>query len=289
MGVMLTASGKISIHHGVLMKSKTFIMALVLVLLFTSACQAGPDPAAIQATSAAGIAAALKETAAAASPTPLPPTSTLEPTATRTPKPSPTPTITPTPGPFSYSDDFSSMNTTAWSQCDKCSWKDDQLILGPYDPGKNAGENLNFVLCTACGKHKYYRMSVDATFLDGQVDRYFGILAPISADHVYYMGISPYQFAIVRDYDYSANLAKNLKTSGSGLVKAGAATNHFEIEVKPAKNSNLVDIYYSLNGKTYYVLTGRKAEESMVGLGMSFHSVTVAYDNFEYIVLEPGQ
>jgi len=178
------------------------------------------------------------------------------------------------------------MNTTAWSQCDKCSWKDGQLILGPYDPGKNAGENLNFVLCAACNKHKYYRMSVDVTFLDGQVDRYFGILAPFTADHIYYMGISPYQLAIVRDYDYSAGLLKTLTSSSGRLVKPGAATNHFEVEVKPASDSNLVDIYYSLNGKTYYVLNSRKAEESLVGLGMSYYSVTVAYDNFEYIVLD---
>lgn len=260
-------------------------LVLTLALLVTCACRLTPDATAIAATMVAQTVAAATPTESA-SPTPIPPTSTPEPTATKTPLPSATPTITPTPGPFSFKDDFSTRNKRSWSVCDQCEWKDDQLIVGPFAPGNNAGENLNFILCEVCEKHKYYHMAVDVIFVEGQVDRFFGVLGPMTEDHIYYLGISPYQAAVVRDYDYSAGYMKTLTTNTNGLVKAGKAVNHFEITVKPGTNPALIDIYYALNGKTFYTLTGRNAEESMVGLGMSFHSVTVAYDNFEYEELE---
>ena len=158
--------------------------------------------------------------------------------------------------------------------------------MGPFDPGTNAGDDLNFVLCEVCDKHTYYHMAVDITFVEGQVDRLFGILGPVTEDHVYLLGISPWQAAFVMDYDYTAGYVKPLYRKMSSVVKAGKATNHFEVTVKPGTNSALMDVYFALNGNTFYVLSGRKAEESMVGLGMDFHSETAAYDNFEYEELE---
>lgn len=272
------------------MKRIALILIVLLAFLGLSACRMGPDTAALAGTMVAQTEAAITQTAVAASPTPLPPTSTVTPTATKTPRPSPTPSITPTPGPFSYTDDFSEKKARAWSSCDKCDWKDGEMIFGPFIAGSNPGENLNFVICDICGERKFYKMSVDVTFVDGQVDRFFGVIGPVSKDHIYYMGLSPFQAAVVRDYDYSVGLLKPLANDTQGLVKAGKATNHLEIIVKPAANNPaLMDVYFMLNGKNFYVLTGRKAEKSMVGLAMSFHSVTVAYDNFYYEEIEVGK
>jgi hypothetical protein len=266
---------------------KRLFLFLVMALLATCACRLTPPNATdIASTMVAQTAAAITQTAEAASPTPLPPTSTPQPTATITPLPSATPSITPTPGPFSFADDFSTKNKRSWSTCDQCEWKDGQFIVGPFPPGNNADENLNLIVCEVCEKHKYYHMAVDATFVEGQVDRFFGVVGPITEDHIYYLGISPWQAAVVLHYDYSAGYVKPLFTKMSTLVKASKATNHFEITVKPGSNPALVDVYYALNGNTFYVLTSLNAEESMVGLGMNFHSMTVAYDNFEYEELE---
>lgn len=261
-------------------------LAVVLLLIGLSACGSGTAPIAATATTQA---------VATATATPLPsntptPTNTLIPT--NTPMPTNTPTITPTPGPFSYTDDFSSQNQEAWPFCDACEWKDGQLILGPYDPGSNAGENLNYVICSTCGLRTYYRMSVDVTFVDGQVDRYFGTVAPAISDgfqwkQIYYYGLSPWQFYIVRNYDYEKGLASNLKSSQSSLINASTQTNRLTIETKPSGKQGKMDVYYSMNGKTVYVISGIDAEPSMVGLGMSFHSTTVAYDNFEYLETAP--
>jgi hypothetical protein len=273
---------------------KTRFLILVLAILILSACQAAPDPVVVAATAAA-------QTAAAASPTPLPtetpvpPTAThtaIPPTATNTPVP-PTATKTPVPptetaipGPFTFKDDFSKKDVETWAKCEKCEWREGQLILGPFEPGSNAGESLNFVLCATCGQRIYYRMAVDVTFVDGQVDRYFGIVGPVTQEHIYYAGLSPWQFFTVRDYDFKAQIVKNLKSAENSLVKASKATNHFEVVVKPASSKGSVDIFFSLNGQSIYVVYDKPATESFVGLGMSFHSVAVAYDNFEYEELE---
>ena len=49
----------------------------------------------------------------------------------------------------------------------------------------------------------------------------------------------------------------------------------------------MVDYYISLNGGVVYVIYARPAIPTEVGLAMSFHSVTVSYDNFTFIEIEP--
>jgi len=259
------------------MKTKTFLPSLILLLvLIIGACAPvttpTPDPTA---------------TPLLPSPTPVPPTATATITSTATPLPTDTPTITPTPGPVSIKDDFSSQSDI-WEDCEKCVWQDGQLILGPYDPGNNLGESLNFVLCSGCGEHKYYRVAVDATFVDGQVDRFFGLLAPIffnsggQYDRLFYLGLSPWQYYTIRDYNYDDGEIKQLAFKNSSAVKPGRATNRFEITVNPGNSDVTVDVTFYLNGKSLYTFPSLKATPSWVGLGMSFHSTTVAYDNFEY-------
>ena len=226
------------------------------------------------------------------SPVPITETSTLVPTETLVP--TDTPTITPTLGPVSIKDDFSAKNESNWPDCDKCEWKDGQLYLGPYDPGSNLNESLNLLVCSGCGEHMYYRMSVDATFIDGQVDRYFGILTNIifgennEPKRLNYLGISPFQAYTIRDYNNEIQDIKFLaRKSSAGAVKPGRATNHFEVIVQPAAKDGNVDIYFKLNDSQIYVYYTQPAESTWVALGMSFHSVTVAYDNFEYEELPP--
>jgi len=47
-----------------------------------------------------------------------------------------------------------------------------------------------------------------------------------------------------------------------------------------------VDVYFRVNNAVMYVLYSQPALPTQAGLGMSFHSMTVAYDNFAYEEIE---
>lgn len=222
--------------------------------------------------------------------TPIP-TSTETPTPTPSPVPSNTPTITPTPGPFSYSEDFSASNSVSNFSCDKCRVQDGELLFGPFSPENNLGEQFSLIVCEACNAHTYYRVSVDATYVDGPTDRFFGVTALIDADanqlnRLVYLGTSTWQVYTIRDYDYKNSLLKELNSNISGYIYPTTATNHLVIEVKPAAQPNLVDVYFTINGGVLYVLYSQPAVPTVAGLGMSFHSMTVAFDNFLYEEIE---
>jgi hypothetical protein len=230
---------------------------------------------------------------ASVTPTPTePPTATPTPTASATPTPSRTPTITPTPGPFTYVDDFSSWNAHAWTLCAECAVKDGMLHFGPFTPENNMGEQFNLIVCTVCGRHTFYRLSVDVTYLDGPTDRFYGLIGYVFSgddnylDRVLYLGISTWQVYVVRDYNYADGVLEELD-SDYGRLNPGRATNRIAIEIKPSAQPNLADVYFSINNTLTYVLYSQPAEPSEAGLGMSFHSMTVAFDHFEYEEIRP--
>jgi len=223
----------------------------------------------------------------------LTPTATATETPTLTPSPIPTdtPTITPTPGPFSFSDDFSNVNTIGNYSCTKCTVKDGRLVFGPFDPADNLGEQFSLIVCETCGKHTYYRVSVDATYMEGPTDRFFGLTALVNAtsnklDRVVYFGTSTWQVYAIRDYDYKNGILNELTQSLTGYLNPGVATNHIVIEVKPSAQPNLVDVYFTINNGLLYVLYSQPAEPTLSGMGMSFHSMIVAFDNFLYEEIE---
>lgn len=236
---------------------------------------------------------------AAVEPTALPPTAipqptAIPPTATTVPTETAVPTSTPKPGPVSIKDDFSSRDAGLWpAECFRCDWSGGALVLGPYRPGTNPENSMNYIICEGCGAHSYFRVAVDATFMDGQVDRYFGLIAPLfrredgTASRLYYMGLSPWQFMTIRDYDLTRDLIKNVVTKSSGAVRAGKLTNRLEIIVKPAEQNGMVDLFFNMNGQTVGVVYSQPASAAWAALGMSFHGTTVAYDNFEYEELIP--
>ena len=178
------------------------VTLLVLCTLLLSAC--GSNASQLAATYVAGTMAAVPPTIPPSS-TPLP-SDTPVPTYTHTPTPLPsntptvtdtrtpttTPTVTRTPGPFSFFDDFAS-DSGGWENCELCLWKDGALVMGPYEPASVLHKNY----CTGCGSHMYYKIAVDATFIDGQVDRFFGVFVGDANGKQYYFGISPWQFYII--------------------------------------------------------------------------------------------
>lgn len=221
------------------------------------------------------------------------PTSTPTETPTQTPSPVPsnTPTITPTPGPFTYAEDFSSSRSLDNFICDRCKIENGQLVFGPFDPENNLGEQFNFVICDLCGKHTYYRISVDATYLEGPTDRFFGLTALIDAtpsrlNRVIYLGTSTWQIYVIRDYDYKNGILNELNSNLSGYINPGVYTNRLMIEVKPSTQPDLVDVYFTINGGILYVFYSQPAVPTLAGLGMSFHSMTVAFDNFLFEEIE---
>jgi len=270
------------------------IILCSFIALLMSAC--GPNAEQLAVTSAA-------ETSAAASPTPLPtntptptpvptdtpvptntPVPTDTPTATKTPIPTNTPTITPTPGPFSFYDDFTT-DTGGWENCDGCVWTNGTLVMGPYDPSSFFHSNY----CTACEDNNFYRMAVDVTFIDGEVDRFFGVVFAEGQNDSYYLGISPWGFYTIARWHWDSEYWEELAFEQSNAVVGSYGTNHIEISVQPASNGNYADYYIYLNDTLIKVIYTLPVEPTWVGLAMDYHAQVAAYDNWEYVVIEPEE
>jgi hypothetical protein len=212
--------------------------------------------------------------------TPIP-TDTPTTIPTDTPLPTDTPPITPTPGPFSFIDDFS-VDNGGWEKCEECSWENGGLLMGPFPPTSNFHKNY----CTACGQRSYYSISVDANFIDGQVDRFFGVFVGDINGKQYYFGISPWQLYIIGQHTDEGDSWEILDGAWSGIVNASYATNHFEVTIQPAYQPNTADYIFSLNGTTVYIIYGVPIRPSKAGLAMDWHAVTTNYDNWEYLEIE---
>ena len=269
-----------------------FLILFSFLTLLISACGANKQDQA--ATSAA-------ETIAAASPTspptdtptptekptdtPVPtdtPTSTRTPTSTITRRPTNTPTITPTPGPFSFSDDFST-GIDNWEECEGCVWEDGTLVMGPFDPSAFFHRNY----CTACEGNTYYHMEVDATFVDGQVDRFYGIIFADSETDMYFLGVSPWGYYIVAQFHYDDKYWDTIKFTESSAVVGSYGTNHREVSVQPSNDPKFADYMLYLNDTLITAIYTRPVASSWVGFYVDYHAQVVAYDNFQYIVIEP--
>ena len=205
------------------------------------------------------------------------------PTPTETPLPSDTPFPSATPGPFILYDDFTA-DTGNWEDCELCTWQNNALTMGPF-PASN--EEMHMNLCSGCGSRTTYHYFVDGTFVDGQVDRFFGIVFGVSESTGYYLGISPWQFYIIAEYQVDGDWWEVREMEWSGAVNASYATNNFEIFVQPGSQAGMVDILLYLNSQPIYTFYNRPATESMVGLAMNFHDVTVKYDNLIYEEILP--
>ena len=221
--------------------------------------------------------------APSATPTPTPteiPSAT--PTPTATPLPSNTPTSTATPGPFILVDDFA-MDRGDWEDCQFCTWENDALTMGPFPP---SSEDVHVNLCTGCGEYTTYHMSVDGTFVDGQVDRFFGIVFGMSETSGYYLGISPWQFYVLLQYHPDGNWWEGIDFQYSGIVKPGYGTNTFAVRMQPGAQAGTVDMFVYLNDTLIFTRYNQPPLRTQVGLAMNFHDLTVRYDNFIFEEIE---
>jgi hypothetical protein len=268
------------------MNTKRTIFCVLFVLILVG-CQAGPSAEQLASTSVAQTAAAASPTppptntplptataAATATPTltPVPPTATPVPTWT----PRPTATIVPSATPGPLVDDFSTLGP-AWAKCDGVKVEDGRLLMGPYE----ASSTFNSCECATCKAYTTYRFSVDATYVEGQVDRDFGVQME-NDKFVIYVGISPWQAYSISKYDWTTERWTQLTFKWSSLVKASKGTNHLEIEAKPSTKAGQVDIYIKINGTVAYVLYGQEALPSIPAFGVAWHAMGVAFDNFSY-------
>lgn len=271
------------------MKQKAFLLSIFVLVFAVSACQSGGPSAQEMAETM------VAETAAAASPTPLPPTETpIPPTATITPTlpPTETPTITLTPtpeGPLVFNDDFSVDNKN-WKGCSNCRVQDGVLLMGPYDARGDGYDQSDSAICVACGKKTYFRMAVDVTFVEGFTDRLYGLLIGEGKKYQTMVGISPLQFALIARYDYQKQKWDIINASTENVynqhVKPGKLVNRIEIVMSPA-GAGQADLTMKLNGIVSFVAYKIDAEPAEVGLYLDWHSIGVAYDNFEFEELVP--
>lgn len=155
--------------------------------------------------------------------------------------------------------------------------------MGPYDP--SSFFHINY--CTGCMDSPFYRMAVDVTFIEGEVDRFFGVIFADGNDYVYYLGISPWGFYTIDRWHWEQSYWENMSFAQSDAVFGSYATNHIEVIVQPAADPEYADYYIYLNDNLVKVIYTMKVEPTWVGLGMNYHAQVAAYDNWEYVVIEP--
>lgn len=276
---------------------KLKILLFVLLLLLLTGCELPFGPSGPSAEELAETYVA--QTADAASPTPLPtdtplPTSTFTatstnteiPTDTNTPEPpTETPTDTPIPGPITYYDDFET-DTGNWSNCTVCEWADSMLYMGPY-PVKDSYEAY-YAICEACGTPTYYRVAVDATYVEGPTDRGFGFLLNSNSDGFFDMEITTWQVWGIWVYDAQYNTwSASPGWMFTGALRASYGTNHIQVRVEPTGNPGYATVFFDVNGSNVKVLYNFRVEPGDVGLLVGFHSIGVVFDNFEFEEIEP--
>jgi hypothetical protein len=151
-------------------------------------------------------------------------------------------------------------------------------VFGPFEPENNLGEQFNMVVCNVCGEHMYYLVSVDATYLEGPTDRFFGLTALIDATsthwyRILYLGTSTWQVYAIRDYDYKNSALKELNANLSGYINPGVSSNHLIIEVKSSSQPNLVDIDFTINGRSDVcaLFTARSTYPGRIGHELSLY------------------
>jgi hypothetical protein len=265
---------------------KLFIILFASSIVLAGCGQATPDANAINT--------AIAQTAAAESPkleltdtlvpppvaTEIPPTETeLPPTDTLVPA------ITPTSGPIYVTDDFSS-DTGIWSGCDECEWKGGALIMGPY-PASNRADAY-YTICEPCGVTSNYRMAVDATFYEGASDRGFGFLVYLADDYYVTFELATWQVAGLFKYEPGTMAWSELiPWQWKGFINPGRQTNRIEIIVQDSQSIGKSDITIKINGKVLALYSGIGIEPTVVGLEVGWHSIGIAFDNFEFEELEP--
>jgi hypothetical protein len=192
-----------------------------------------------------------------------------------------TPSITPTAGPYLFQDDLSRAST-AWLDCDYCTFRDGVLHLGPY-PIEGAYLQHN-VVCAPCGAARHYRMAVDVNFAEGVSDRGFGLLLRQTDEFMLTMEITPWQTVDVWRLDFETGAWEWINGYFSGLVRPNQQRNRIETEIRPALSGSGMtsDIYIKVNGKTVFVVYNQPAEIGLVGLTLYGHSSEVVFDNFEF-------
>jgi hypothetical protein len=226
--------------------------------------------------------------------------STPRPSPSRTPAPSATPPVTPTAmpptasptasptlGPIVFMDDFAESSEN-WLNCRGCEWADGRLLMGPYPPG--ATIERSSTACGPCADSSRFRIAVDVTHVEGQTDRGYGLGFWWDEQGLWSFEISPlFLLTVGFRYDLIADTVEitnpNPEQLLSGLVKPGYATNRLEIRVEPA-GADTADVYFRVNDRNAFVLYNRPLRTGRVGLVVGFHSIRVAFDNFEFEQLD---
>jgi hypothetical protein len=222
-------------------------------------------------------------------PTQPPPTDTglpaLPPTIALPPAPAtPTRAPQPPPGPIVFQDGFA-FDQGAWSGCDYCSIRDGALHFGPC-PISGAFIQ-HYAVCDACGQPITYRMSVDATYGEGDSEpgRGFGFLLRATADYILIVEINPFQSIDVWRLEANADAWDWVNGVMSGAVSPGRSSNHVGVEATRSQ-TNTINIAIRVNETTPLIVYNQPADPGWVGLTLYGHTLEVVFDNFEFEELE---
>jgi hypothetical protein len=200
----------------------------------------------------------------------------------------PTPTASVTPGPVVIRDDFN-QDTGRWTECDYCSLRDGVLYLGPV-PSSDSARGY-YAICKDCGQVEYFKMSVDAQFVEGASDRGFGLLYDESRGDYRDLEILTWQLYGLWHYDPTLKDSWDAWSTDEGYqaakyLRAGRQLNHIEMKVEPYDHPHVqntcedrLSIY--INGKFEHAVY-IECKSGRVGLMVGLHSLGVSFDNFYF-------
>ncbi len=216
----------------------------------------------------------------AADPIVIPPTAMPQPVVVQpTPIPIPTNTTIPTPvptqGPIVIDDDFST--DTGRFKCDNCVIGGGGLTVGPF-PLVDSWKPF-VALCSDCGTHANYKMSVETWYASGNSNRGFGLVVRQEKKFMYLVAVSSWQKYTVFEFD---------QTAGGGAGYRHLIGNWSQGGLGPGRAVHFIDILMK-NGSMTVTLNkdftraiNIPAGSGEVGLWVGSWETSASFDNFHY-------
>lgn len=241
-------------------RSMRLIMLGVCVIL-TLACSInwGTEPTQVQFT---------------APPTKPIPTNT-QPIPTVKPTDTPVPTPIPTKGPAIIDDDFST--DTGRFKCDNCVVSGGGLTVGPFAMVDSWAPFV--AMCSDCGSHPNYKMSVQTWYAAGNSNRGFGLVVRREKKFMYLVAMSSWQLYNVFEFDQTAGGGAGYRSMignwSKGGLGAGRAVHFIDIQMMNGSMTLTINKDFTRT----FELPGGSGE---VGLWVGSWETSASFDNFHY-------